>query len=257
MEFIKIARRRSFLSSLAHILLNILLVVTIWSSIYITNSLIVAIVLIFVSKWRVFAVRPRFWLANVKSNSVDLIVCLGLAILIWAAGSQQLIAQGIISLVYVLWLIVLKPQSKDIFIRSQAISAVFIGFFALFSISYTWPLIAIVACAMIIGYSSMRHVLSSDENKNLELFSLIWGLIMAELAWLFSHWVVGYSFGVPTLAVPQVAIIASILSFLVFSFYYSYKKDGKLTFQEVIVPTVFSIVVCLILMIFFSMFSEI
>ncbi len=33
-----------------------------------------ALSIIVLSKWRMFAVRPRFWLANIRANAVDLIV---------------------------------------------------------------------------------------------------------------------------------------------------------------------------------------
>lgn len=253
MEFIKIARRRSFLSSSLHVLLNILLVACIWASIIITNSPYVAIVLILISKWRVFAVRPRFWLANVKSNLVDLIICLGLALIMWLSGEQNIIFQSVISLIYAVWLLLIKPRSEKLFVEIQAIMAVFIGFFALFSISYSWPLVLVVVCGWLIGYSSIRHILSTGDNPNFELLSMTWGLIIAELSWIFTHWTIGYNiFGPQNIMLPQPAIITSVLSFLVFSLYNAYKDDKKINIQEIVLPIIFSIVVCFVLIMFFS-----
>lgn len=72
MDFIRISKKYSFWGNIAHIFLNIILAVIVWFSIYITKTPWIAILLVFISKWRTFTVRPRFWIANVKSNLVDL-----------------------------------------------------------------------------------------------------------------------------------------------------------------------------------------
>src|SRR5438105_3414693 len=40
----------------------------------------VAIFLIFLSKWRMFAVRPRYWVTNLISNGVDVMVAISLVV---------------------------------------------------------------------------------------------------------------------------------------------------------------------------------
>lgn len=254
MEFIKIARRQSFLASSMHVLLNISLVAIIWLSIWVTGSPFVAIGLVFMSKWRVFAVRPRFWMANIKSNLVDLIVCLSLTGLMWNSGAANIsISAAILAIIYTVWLTIIKPQSKKIFIDIQAIFSIFIGFFALFVIGYGWPVSITIILAWLIGYSAFRHVLAVKENNSLEILSLMWGLILAEISWIFSHWTVGYPlFGLNALVVPQVAIIAAVLSFLVFSMYRSKEDDGKISFQEIVLPLLFTLAVFVVVMGFFS-----
>ncbi|NCU34068.1 hypothetical protein EOM27_01950 [Candidatus Saccharibacteria bacterium] len=254
MEFIKVARRKSFLASSMHVLLNIALVAMIWLSIWVTGSPFVAVGLVLMSKWRVFAVRPRFWAANVKSNLVDLIVCLSLTGLMWASGAANIsISTVILATIYIVWLIAIKPQSKKIFIDTQAIFSIFIGFFALFVIGYNWSASAIVILAWLIGYSAFRHVLAVKEHNSLEILSLMWGLILAEIGWVFNHWTVGYPlFGISSLAVPQVAIIAAVLSFLVFSMYRAKEDDSKISFQEIILPLLFTLAVFVVVMGFFS-----
>ena len=90
MDFIRISKKHSFWGNIAHIFLNIVLAVIVWLSIYITKTPWIAILLVFVSKWRTFAVRPRFWLANVKSNLVDLIFSLSIVILMFSTGIDWL-----------------------------------------------------------------------------------------------------------------------------------------------------------------------
>lgn len=52
MDLLKFPKKNSFWGSIAHIFLNIILAVTIWLSIYITKTPWVAILLVFISKWR-------------------------------------------------------------------------------------------------------------------------------------------------------------------------------------------------------------
>lgn len=253
MEFIKIARRRSFFSGFMHVLLNILLVIFIWLSLIVTSSPYIAVLLVFLSKWRVFAVRPRFWAANIKSNLVDLVVCLSLTILIWLSSTGFSIVQALIAIVYATWLVLIKPRSGKVFTEVQSLMAVFVGFCALFSISYNWPLFIIVICAWVIGYSSLRHIMSDSESENLEIYSMIWGLLLSELSWIFSHWVVGYSvLNSNSLIIPQVSIVVTTLSFLLFSVFYAKENDGKIKFYEIVLPTIFSVSVIFVLMVFFS-----
>ena len=94
MDFIRISKKYSFWGNIAHIFLNIILAVIVWLSIYITKTPWIAILLVFVSKWRTFAVRPRFWLANVKSNLVDLIFSLSIVILMFSTGIDYIFHKG-------------------------------------------------------------------------------------------------------------------------------------------------------------------
>lgn len=252
MEFIKISRQKTLISGIIHTVLNILLVAAIWLSISITGSPYVAFGLVIVSKWRVFLVRPRFWMANIKSNLVDLVVGLSLATLIWLSGGEITIAQMILAVGYTGWLVIVKPRSSDIFVIIQSLVAVFVGFFALFSIAYAWPAGLTVLGGYLIGYSSLRHALSIKEASNLELFSIAWGLFCAEITWIFSHWTIGYMFfGGDELLVPQASIILSVLSFLMFMIIKA-NKDDKIKVHEVVLPLIFSIVVCFVLLVFFS-----
>jgi hypothetical protein len=60
-------------SRLAHVGLNILLALLVFVLVRI-DFVQLALAIILLSKWRMFAVRPRFWPANIRANSVDIIV---------------------------------------------------------------------------------------------------------------------------------------------------------------------------------------
>lgn len=254
MDFIKISKKNSFWGSIAHIFLNIILAVTIWLSIYITKTPWVAILLVFISKWRTFAVRPRFWLANVKSNLVDLIFSLSLVILMFSTGVDYIISQGFLLAVYIFWLTIIKPHSSENSMKIQALLTVFFGLSALYSITYAWGEIPVFATAFLLGYATIRHILSSRVNKNIEILSLFWGMILAEFAWIFNFLVIGYRILLApyfNFVIPQAAIILTVLSFVAFDVLDS-GEEKKKDIKELLPEIIFATILILTLLIFFS-----
>src|SRR6266567_3449115 len=68
-----------------------------------------AFILILLSKWRMFAVRLRFWPANIRANAVDMIVGFSVLALMLQTTSPAL--QAMWALLYAVWLVAIKPQS--------------------------------------------------------------------------------------------------------------------------------------------------
>ena len=260
MEFLKRVRKRSFLSEAVYTVLNIALAIAVVMVIRYTDSVGFAIGLIVLSKWRVFAVRPRFWWANLRSNLVDFIVSISFVLHMYIvsdasiADPRKLLLLGILTLLYVAWLLIIKPRSKRAYVAVQAGAAVLLGTSALFAISYNWPASAVVLAMWLIGYTAARHILSAYDGETHGLFlSLVWGVILAELAWVAYHWTIAYSLPfVATLHVPQVAIIASLMSFLAFKAYDSFYKNAKIRINDIILPLLFTLSVVLVLLIVFN-----
>lgn len=253
MDFISVSKKHSLASSIAHIFLNIILVIACWLSIFVTKMPFLAIILVIISKWRTFAVRPLYWSANFKSNLVDLIFSLGIVILMLSSIDFWL-SQVMLLFIYLLWLLWLKPQTGENSIKAQALLSIFVGLTAVFSVSYAWPVEVVVVLVFIIGYASFRHVLSSDENNNIELLSLFWGMIFAEFIWVLNFLLVGYTVKISDIFVfiaPQASIIATAISFLTFEAL-SISRDSKKTARDLIVPTLFVISVCLLLILLFT-----
>jgi hypothetical protein len=44
--------------------------------------------LVILSKWRMFVVRPRYWIPNIRANSVDIFV--GLSTIVFMAGTLEI-----------------------------------------------------------------------------------------------------------------------------------------------------------------------
>ncbi|MBQ9019794.1 hypothetical protein IJ096_00480 [Candidatus Saccharibacteria bacterium] len=259
-DYIFIRKSRNILSSVLHVFLNILLGVGSIAITFITGSWILGIILVLISKWRVFAVRPRYWLLNIKSSLVDLIVGASFVLIAYCSGTNLLPIHIILAVLYTLWLIILKPLSSDIATKLQALTAIFLGTTAATLMSASADSIFLVISCFVIGYGAARHVLiqSSESGEDFTIVSIICGLLSAELAWLCHSWLIVYSFnsgpfGNTGIIIPQLSILMTILAFL---FGYTYqsivRRDGQVKFSELVVPTVFSLLVILIVVIWFS-----
>jgi hypothetical protein len=260
MEFLKLVRKRSFLSELIYTVLNIALAVGVFLIVRYTEAVWFAILLVLISKWRVFAVRPRFWWANLRSNMVDFIVGISIVIHMYTVNgaamgetTKLLLLIGL-TLGLIGWLLYIKPRSKRSFMAIQAGLAVFLGVSALFTISYNWPVSIVVLGTWLIGYSAARHVLSTFDDETHALFlGLAWGLVTAEISWVAYHWAIAYPLpNVPSLMLPQAALVITLVSFLAYKTYDSFYHHAKVRMSDVLLPLLFTLSVLLVLLVVFN-----
>jgi hypothetical protein len=254
MEFLKIVRRRSFLSEVVYVVLNIALSVAVVLLIRATESPWPAIGLVSLSKWRVLAVRPRYWLANIQANMVDFIVSISIVVFLYmtyvgaVAESQKVFILTSLTILYIIWLLFIKPRSKRIFVVSQAAVALFTGVAALYTISYSWSASVVVMLMWLIGYVTARHVLSSYDESHILFLSLLWGFIMAEIGWLAFQWTIAYTpLGIANVLLPRVALTTLCFGFVVHRCYDSYYHYQKIRGNDVILPILFSFGIIVIL----------
>jgi len=260
MEFLKLVRRRSFLSEAVYMVLNIGLAIALLVVIRYTESIPLAILLVVISKWRVLAVRPRYWLANLRSNLIDFIVSISVVLHMASINAalidddRKLILLGILTVLYIAWLLFLKPRSRRSLVAAQAGVAVLLGTSALYMVSFAWPVSVVVLGMWMIGYAAARHVLSTYDDETHALFiSLAWGLFIAELGWVAYHWTIAYSLPfITTLLVPQVAIIALLVSFVAFKSYDSFYHNGKIKVNDFILPLLFTLSIIVVLVFVFN-----
>ncbi len=261
MEFLKLVRKRSFISELIYAVLNVGLAVAVLLSVWYTSSIALAIVLVLISKWRIFAVRPRYWWANLRSNMVDLIVSISVVLHLYTivttnelSGTSQIVLMSLLTLLYIGWLLFVKPRSKRAYIVAQAGVALFLGTAALFTFSYNWPVSIVVIVMWTIGYSVARHVLSAYDEETHPLFlGLVWGLISAEIAWVAYHWAIAYPLPIVTsLMIPQAALAITLVSFLAFKAYDSFYHHAKIRMNDVLLPLLFTVSVLLVLLVVFN-----
>ncbi len=211
------------------------------------------IVLVVMSKWRVFAVRSRYIWINIKSNLVDLIVGLSIVILSYYAGSSLMPVHIILMAIYVVWLIVIKPMSSENANLAQSLVAVFLGISASTIMTASLDPVVAVLFAFLIGYAASRHVLVQTESENFTLTTMACGLVFAEIAWLCHSWEIIYSFGDTGIKIPQAAIILTI-----FAFVYNYARQAMIRYREdfrfknIVGPVLFGTLLIGIIVIFFS-----
>ncbi len=252
MELLKPSRRRSQLSEIAHIVLNIGLAATLLLVALYVNNLPLLIVIVLLGKWRVLAVRPRYWTTNIVANAVDIIVGISHAIILHAAAGQVWL-QVFLTLGFIVWLLFVKPRSKRLFVTAQALAAVFAGTTALSMLTYGTDAIVYVLGMWIIGYAFARHILSTFEESYTKFYSLVWGVVLAEFGWLGYHWTFAYVLpSAGNFKIVQMALIVTLLSFLAERIYSSYHKHQKIQSSEVLVPMVFVCSLILILIVFFN-----
>lgn len=251
MELIKSAARRSKLSDVIYIVLNLAFAAALFGLTIAFDPPYLAYLLVLLSKWRVFAVRPRFWFANLQTNIVDVIVGISAVTLIWLAG-DALIIQILLSVLYAAWLLIVKPRSKRHWVLLQAGISQFVGLVALFSVAYTWPALVVVLVAWLIGYAAAKHALGSYDEDEDTLLALIWGLVIAELAWLSYHWTIAYQL-VGELKIPQIAIIVGLFGFIGIKLYVNYHdNDRSFRLGEIRWPLLFATAVIVMLLVRFS-----
>jgi hypothetical protein len=188
-------------SRLAHVITNLVLVLIVFVLVRIEFAHL-ALALVLLSKWRMFVVRPRFWPALVRYNSIDVIVSVSLLVFMVNSDSQllQLIWAG----AYAFWLLVIKPASGPMMVSIQAMTGLFLGLSAIFLEWGDSPLYWMVAAAAIVCYLSARHFFDSFEEPYAKLLSYLWSFFAAALTLVLGHWLLFYG----AIAQPTLLLVA-------------------------------------------------
>lgn len=252
-DFVLARKSRNIASNAVHVFMNILLGIAAVLITVFSGSPALGIVLVIVSKWRIFAVRSRYLWLNIKLNLVDLIVGISIVLLSYYAGSALLSVHFILMAIYVVWLLIIKPMSTETANLAQSLIAVFLGISASTIMTTNLDASAAVLLAFLVGYAASRHVLAQTNLKDFTLTTLVCGLMFAEVAWLCHAWAIVYTFGETGIRIPQAAIILTI-----FAFVYNYARQAMVRYQEdfrfrnIIGPVLFGMALIGIIVIFFS-----
>jgi len=200
-------------SQLLHVLLQLSLPLAVLALVRLQGAFIdIALALILLSKWRMFAVRPRFWPANIRANAVD--ITIGLSIVVFMANSPTGAIQILWAVLYSVWLVLVKPATSTFMVAAQAMLAQLSGLMALFLIWANGPLWGLVLVAGLICYVSARHFFDSFDEPYAKLLSYIWAYFGAALLWLLGHWLLFYGL------VAQPTLILSMVGYGLAALYY-------------------------------------
>ncbi|HEX8390664.1 MAG TPA: hypothetical protein VF597_04545 [Candidatus Saccharimonadales bacterium] len=260
MGLIKRLGRRSRVSDVVYRLLNIVYAASLFLLVSPGVGLpYLAYLLVVLSKWRVFAVRPRFWFANLQANFIDFMVGISVVTLMILASATVPWAGAMLAVLFAVWLLVLKPHTAQRWMLVQAAVGQFIALMALFSLAHDFefdPVITdssvlTVVLAWLIGYMTARHALSAFRSEDdRTLLSLIWGFVVAEIAWLAHHWTIAYPLLSKDLMIPHVAIFITLLSVAAIAWYrVLHVESDKKAFTDARSVTIFVVVVNVILLV--------
>lgn len=201
-----------------------------------------ALVVILVSKWRMLAVRPRFWLVNIRANAVDIMVGVSFLLFIVHSGSQLL--QAFWTLLYVVWLVYVKPGSTTLMTSVQAMIAMLVALLAVFIGWGGGPLLGLVLAVGLICYLSAHHFLDGFEEPYTKLLAYLWAYFGAALVWVLGHWLLFYG------VVAQPALLLVAIGFGLATLYYLDHHE-KLT-KNIQRQCIFIMVAIIIVIITFS-----
>ncbi len=204
----------------------------------------VALALVLLSKWRMFAVKPRYWPANLRANAVDLMVGMSLVYFMAPHGGNAVSSfwQLVWVVAYIVWLLAIKPRSSTLMVSIQAFVAQTLALTALF---IAWGDVSawiLVISVWSISYLAARHFFTSFDEPNSPLYAYTWGYFSASLAWVLAHWLIYYGF------LAQAALLLSIIGFGCASLYYLDETDKLSTLwrRQIIFVMIAVIVVLLV-----------
>ncbi len=157
--------------------------------------------------------RPRFWAANIRANSVDLMV--GISIVLFMVNSDSLLIQAIWTVLYMIWLLFIKPARSSLMVMIQAFIAQFVALSALYLVWTDGPTAGLTLFTGLICFFAARHFFDTFNEPYARMLSYSWGYFGAALAWLLSHWLLFYVVvAQPTLLLSTIGYGLAVLYYL-------------------------------------------
>lgn len=203
----------------------------------------VSFALILLSKWRMFAMRPRFWPAIIRANSVDLLVGIATVIFLQHSGANTWL-QLLWTAGYAAWLLLLKPGNTVLMISLQAFVAQLVSLMALFLALPNAASFWLILLTGLICFASARHFFDAFEEPYSKMLAYLWAYFGAALVWILSHWLLFYG------VVSQPALILTTVGYGLAVLYYL-DHHGKLS-SAIWRQFVFIMVAIIVVIIYFS-----
>ena len=221
-----------------HFLLNALLPILILCLVRM-NFVPIAIALVLLSKWRTLAIKPRYWLSNIRANLVDILI--GLSVVAFMAGTTKLYTQLFWMVFYIAWLLWIKPKSKPIPVMIQALLAQALGLIAFYRAFPGSSLLIGIVVTWVICYACARHFLGAFEEPLVRSISQIWAWFGAVMAWILGHWMIDYLF------LPQIALVLTVLGYGLATLYYLHDNNRLKSALKVQLISVMAILLLVII----------
>lgn len=231
------------LAHVFHIILTLLLPLLVYVLVAMHFAL-AAVLLIVLSKWRMFAVKPRHWPANIRANAIDIIVGLSLVVfMMTAAQSGSQLIQIAWAAAYAVWLLFIKPGTHVLSVSAQALIGQFLGMTALFLRFGGVELGILVVASWGICYLTARHFLASFDEPQTRFFSYLWGYFGSVVVWILGHYLLSRG------AFFQPVLLINVIGFGLATLYYLQETDRLSSFfRRQIMFIVISVVVILVIL---------
>jgi hypothetical protein len=225
-------------ANLLHLFLVMLLPLVIF--ILVANQFVqLALSVILLSKWRMFAVRPRFWPAIIRANAVDIVV--GVSIVIFMAHTLSTSLQFVFALVYAVWLLAVKPSHNTFLVSLQAMIGQLFGLMALFIAWSSGPLWGLIFVTALICYVSARHYFDGFDEPYGKLLSYLWAYFGAALLWLLGHWLLFYGI------VAQPVVLLSAIGYgLAVLYYFDHANKLNSSLQRQFIFVMLAVVIIIL-----------
>src|SRR3990167_3947235 len=176
------------------------------------NFVAVAILLVLISKWRIVAVRPRYWVANIVANGLDIVV--GLSLVLFMSNTSVTWLQLFWMALYIGWLTWLKPRSDVLSVSAQAMVGQLLGLAVLYLKFGDASLAGLVAGTWLVTYLAARHFLTSFEEPHTALLAHVWAFFSASLAFVLGHWLLFYG------TIAQIIVFLTTIGYCLAALYY-------------------------------------
>lgn len=202
--------------------------------------------LVLLSKWRMISVKPRFWAANIRANSIDIIV--GISIVSFMTRTTNISVQLLWALIYAIWMIYIKPGSKLRLVSIQAFIGMILGLTAEYLSWGGASLFLLTLTSGLICFFAARHFFDAFDEPYSRLLSYTWGYFGSAISWLLAHLLIYYGF----LAMP--ALLLGSLGYGLGTLYYldHHSKVTRIIKQQI----VFIMIALVILVITFSNWGD-
>lgn len=217
-----------------HLFLIALIPLVIWFFIRL-DLVAVSFAVLLLSKWRMFAVHPRHWIAHIRSNAVDIIA--GLSFIIFIAQTNNIWFQVLWVFLYEVWLLFIKSGTNVLMVSSQALIAQTLGAISFFLAFKGADLAVYVIGFWLIAYFSARHFFAIFDEAHGSLISSIWAFFAASLMWVLGHWLIFFG------PIAQPALLLTVLGTCLSGLYYL-EKNQRLhaTIKRQLIATMLAIV---------------
>jgi hypothetical protein len=202
----------------------------------------IAVIMVLLSKWRIFSVKARHWAANISANAVDIIFSLASigAYRAFASNNQALILL-LVGALY--WNMYIKPKSSPAYVSLQGVIA-FMASITVVYLSYAQlPSTSLGLASAVIGYFCMHHILGSFGDSMRVTVSYMWCILCFMISVIMSKWLIFYGY----IAQPALLLAFLLLGFSTYNYIYNqptkyqkYKKYPLVTMVIFCVITIFN-----------------